>query len=58
LSDSFLTYDTKSVQERIYDWKTKLPWIKPHYAVKSNPIGQLLEDVKKQVIFFIIGLWI
>jgi len=27
------------------EWKTDLPWIKPHYAVKSNPIDQLLQDV-------------
>jgi len=36
------------VQERISDWKTSLPWIKPHYAVKSNPMEQLLQDVNKQ----------
>ena len=45
MSASFLTYDDSSVKTKIANWTQKLPWIKPHYAVKSNPTQQLLLDV-------------
>lgn len=30
---------------KIFNWSQKLPWIQPHYAVKSNPIEHLIKDV-------------
>lgn len=45
-SASFLTYDKSSVQAKIANWTQNLPWIQPHYAVKSNPIEHLIKDVQ------------
>lgn len=50
-SASFLTYDRSSVQNKILNWTQKLPWIQPHYAVKSNPIQQLIKDVHSSKVF-------
>ena len=46
-SDSFLTYDERFTQQRIQEWKQKLPWIKPFYAIKSNPLTNILHDVQQ-----------
>jgi diaminopimelate decarboxylase len=42
---SFLVYNSAEVQRKHQDWTTTLPWIKPFYAIKSNPINPLLTDL-------------
>jgi diaminopimelate decarboxylase len=44
-SSSFLIYNSHEAQRKIKNWKTTLPWIHAHYAIKSNPITPLLEDL-------------
>ena len=34
------------MNRKINDWKKKLPWIKPFYALKSNPLEPLVKDLK------------
>lgn len=38
-------YNTLEVKNKILNWKSKLPWITPHYALKSNPIEPIVHDV-------------
>jgi ornithine decarboxylase len=38
-------YDQKKVLNQIYNWKKCLPWIKPYYALKSNPSIDLVETI-------------
>lgn len=45
LSSSFLIYNSKYTLQKIATWKRVLPWIKPFYAIKSNPIMPLVQDV-------------
>lgn len=45
LSSSFLIYNSNYTLNKIKKWRQKLPWIKPFYAIKSNPIQPLLTDV-------------
>lgn len=45
LSSSFLIYNSNYTLSKIKTWQKKLPWIKPFYAIKSNPIQPLLTDV-------------
>lgn len=35
------------VENRIAQWRKNLPWIKPFYAIKSNPLSHILADVQK-----------
>jgi diaminopimelate decarboxylase len=44
-SSSFLIYNSHEAQRKIKNWKVTLPWIHAHYAIKSNPITPLLEDL-------------
>jgi diaminopimelate decarboxylase len=44
-SASFLLYNSHEAQRKLKNWKAALPWIHPHYAIKSNPIKPLLEDL-------------
>jgi len=44
-SNSFLIYDDSSIKQKIKNWTEKIPWIKPHYAIKSNPIQVLVKDI-------------
>ena len=37
LSTSFLLYNPTEAIRKLANWKKTLPWIKPHYAIKSNP---------------------
>jgi len=43
---SFLVYNSAEAKRKISNWKATLPWIKPFYAIKSNPIKNLLRDLK------------
>ena len=47
LSSSFLIYNSSYTTRKIQSWKRTLPWIKPFYAMKSNPIMPLIQDVAK-----------
>jgi diaminopimelate decarboxylase len=29
-------------------WKAALPWIQPHYAIKSSPVLELIKDLADQ----------
>lgn len=45
LSSSVLVYNPIEAIGKINAWKRALPWITPHYAIKSNPTTQLIEDL-------------
>ena len=45
LSTSFLVYNSNQVRNKLFDWNKKLPWIRPHYAIKANPINCLLKEL-------------
>ena len=47
LSSSILVYNPNEAIAKISAWKKALPWIKPHYAIKSNPTKQLIEDLAR-----------
>ena len=38
-------YDKPALLEQANKWTTQIPWIKPYYAVKSNPLPYILEDL-------------
>lgn len=38
-------YDKSNVYKQIDNWEQNIPWIKPFYAVKSNPSHHLIEDI-------------
>ena len=42
---SAMLYDTKEVESKVKAWREKLPWIKMHYAIKSNPSQPILRDL-------------
>lgn len=48
LSASFLAYSKPSLAKQVDNWQQVLPWITPHYAVKSNPIQPLVQDIIKK----------
>lgn len=37
LSSSVLVYNPVEASHKLASWKKALPWIQPHYAIKSNP---------------------
>ena len=43
-SDSFMLYNSTAIMEKAKAWKTRLPWIKPFYAMKSNPMPRVIKD--------------
>jgi ornithine decarboxylase len=38
-------YDKPALLEQANKWSKDIPWIKPYYAVKSNPLPYMLEDL-------------
>ena len=38
-------YDKPALLHQVDTWSTQLPWIKPYYAVKSNPLPCILNDL-------------
>lgn len=44
LSTSFLLYNPIEATRKLDNWKKALPWIKPHYAIKSNPYEEIVSD--------------
>lgn len=50
-------YDKSALLHQADTWSTQIPWIKPFYAVKSNPLPYILNDlVQHKVNNFQIGL--
>jgi hypothetical protein len=49
---SCLLYNPTEAMRKLNNWNAALPWIKPHYAVKSNPAMPLLNDLQAQNIGF------
>jgi len=45
LSTSFLVYNSTEATRKLITWQSKLPWIKPFYAIKSNPLNCLLKEL-------------
>ena len=45
LSTSFLVYNSNQVKNKLSAWHSKLDWIRPHYAIKANPINCLLKEL-------------
>lgn len=48
LSSSILVYNPIEASRKIAAWKKALPWIKPHYAIKSSPSMDLIKDLANQ----------
>ena len=48
LSSSILIYNPVEAKNKINAWKKALPWIKPHYAIKSSPSMDLIKDLANQ----------
>lgn len=42
---SFITYNSTELRRKVSNWKRALPWITPYYAIKSNPIEPLINDI-------------
>jgi diaminopimelate decarboxylase len=42
---SFFVYNGQEALKKIDDWRKTLSWITPFYAIKSNPISPLLNDL-------------
>ena len=38
-------YDKPALIQQANKWSSDIPWIKPYYAVKSNPLPYILEDL-------------
>ena len=38
-------YDKPALIEQANKWSSSIPWIKPYYAVKSNPLQYMLSDL-------------
>lgn len=38
-------YDKYALLEQANKWSSHIPWIKPYYAVKSNPLPYILDDL-------------
>jgi ornithine decarboxylase len=38
-------YDKPALIQQANTWATQLPWIKPYYAVKSNPLPYIINDL-------------
>ncbi|CAK78892.1 unnamed protein product (macronuclear) [Paramecium tetraurelia] len=41
---SFMIYNSIELKNKVNQWQLTLPWITPHYAIKSNPIEPLIQD--------------
>lgn len=48
LSSSILVYNPVEALKKIGAWKKALPWIHPHYAIKSSPSMELIKDLAAQ----------
>lgn len=48
LSSSLLIYNPAEASRKMTAWKNSLPWIQPHYAIKSCPSMDLIKDLAAQ----------
>lgn len=46
-NDSFLIFNPNELTRKILHWRTKLPWIKPFYAVKANNLPMFCGEIIK-----------
>lgn len=44
-------YDRLAVLSQVSKWSNEVPWIKPFYAVKSNPLPYLIADITRDAAF-------
>lgn len=44
-STSFMVYNSHEAQRKLTNWQMSLPWIRPFYAIKSNPLNCLLKEL-------------
>lgn len=44
MSTSFLVYNPIQAVRKLKNWQKVLPWIQPHYAIKSNPYDDIVTD--------------
>lgn len=44
-SSSFMVYNSYEAQRKLHAWHAALPWIRPFYAIKSNPLNCLLKEL-------------
>ena len=40
-----MLYNPTEATRKLANWKKALPWIKPHYAIKSNPYEGMVSDI-------------
>ena len=45
LQTSTYVYNSYELKRKYRNWVDTFPWIKPHYAIKSNPCLPLLKDL-------------
>jgi len=48
LTTSILVYNPAEAEHKMTSWKNALPWIQPHYAIKSCPSMELIKDLAGQ----------
>lgn len=48
LATSILVYNPAEALQKMNNWKNALPWIQPHYAIKSCPSMELIKDLAGQ----------
>lgn len=46
LQTSCLLYNSTEAMRKFDNWSQSLPWIKAHYAIKSNPALPMLNDLQ------------
>jgi len=51
-NSSFLFYNPNELLSKVRQWKTNLPWITPYYAIKSNPIKPIVDDLIEENVNF------
>lgn len=45
MSTSFMVYNSTEAMRKLTYWQSRLPWIRPFYAIKSNPINCLVKEL-------------
>jgi diaminopimelate decarboxylase len=45
MSSSFLVYNSTEANRKLTTWQATLPWIRPFYAIKSNPLNCLVKEL-------------
>lgn len=42
-----MVYNSHEANRKLQNWFTHFPWIKPFYAIKSNPISLLSKELAR-----------